>query len=117
MARHNFRPTKVIKLTPQQLSKRIQEGYCPYCNDKDGNNHQCIQPCQFMMKEEECIAEFDKACSKGDEPAVVETDGQMEVSVHAIEGFHNNKTITLSGKRGRQQFSILVDGKYSQLLG
>lgn len=34
----------------------------------------------------------------------------MEVSVHAIKGFHSNKTITLTGRRGKQQFEILIDG-------
>lgn len=38
----------------------------------------------------------------------------MEVSVHAIEGYHNNKTITLTGNKGKQQFSILVDGGSTQ---
>lgn len=34
----------------------------------------------------------------------------MEVSVNAIEGFHNNKTITFTGRKGRHQFAVLVDG-------
>lgn len=34
----------------------------------------------------------------------------MEVSVHAIEGVYSNQTITLTGRRGQKEFTILMDG-------
>lgn len=34
----------------------------------------------------------------------------MEVSVHAIEGVYSNQTITLTGKRGQKEFTVLIDG-------
>ena len=34
----------------------------------------------------------------------------MEVSIHAIEGVHSNRTITLTGTKGQKEFSILVYG-------
>lgn len=35
---------------------------------------------------------------------------QMAVSVHVIEGVQDNQTITLTGNKGKKQFSILIDG-------
>lgn len=99
----------VIKLSPKQLAKRIEDGLCPYCNGKDEPAHECIKPCQFIMTQED----EDNIPSEGIVEKVVEqiegnfglnNEETMEVSVHAIEGFHSNKTITLIGKKGRQQF-------------
>lgn len=35
---------------------------------------------------------------------------QMAVSIHAIEGVQDSQTITLTGNKGKKQFSILIDG-------
>ena len=111
----NSRLSNVIRLTPQEADRRIKEGFCPYCMDKDGINHHCTQPCLFMLKKEENEEGLEtlgsgQRCVPEKSDMEVEDNEQMEVSVHAIEGLHHNKTITLTGRRGKHQFSILIDG-------
>ena len=111
----NSRFSNVIRLTPQEVDRRIKEGFCPYCMDKDGVNHHCTQPCLFMLKKEENEEGLEtlgsgQRCVPEKSDMEVEDNEQMEVSVHAIEGLHHNKTITLTGRRGKHQFSILIDG-------
>ena len=76
--------------------------------------HECIQPCQFIMIQQECKPVVEDTEHNLEQTAKVTSTEtmpeQMEVSVHAIEGFHTNKTITLTGRRGHQNFSILIDG-------
>nr|XP_017226343.1 PREDICTED: uncharacterized protein LOC108202460 [Daucus carota subsp. sativus] len=111
----NSRLSNVIRLTSQEADRRIKEGFCPYCMDKDGINHHCTQPCLFMLKKEENEEGLEtlgsgQRCVREKSDMEVEDNEQMEVSVHAIEGLHHNKTITLTGRRGKHQFSILIDG-------
>lgn len=110
----------LIELTPEKLKNRLNEGFCPYCQDKDGVKHQCVQPCNFViMQEANNLAEGSietEGNTKGEEGVITDQEEEcsftenMEVSVHAIEGVHSNKTITLTGRRGKQQFAILIDG-------
>lgn len=104
----------IIQLSPQQLDDRLKKGLCPYCEDKEGPNHEWLQPCQYrMVQEESSLISADSVRQVASADEIVSNTTvkeQMEVSVHAIEGCHNNKTITLTGRRGNQKFSILVDG-------
>lgn len=106
---------EVIKLSPKQLASRIEEGLCLYCNDKDGPTHKCRQPCLFKMTPQEegasqLVDTLEEPELELDNDTGMHTEEFSEVSVHAIEGSHNNKIITLIGRRGKQQFSILIDG-------
>lgn len=87
--------------------------------------HVCEYPCHFSIINEETntlhkqvSAPEDSEQRQDGETATQgsQTTGerfdsyQMEVYAHAVEGFHSNKTITLTGQRGKQSFSILITG-------
>lgn len=107
-------PQTPTQISPKQLEIRMREGYCPYCSEKEGSFHQCAKPSYFAIVQDGnspiSLEAEEQPSAANEESQGSNSTEQMEVSVHAIEGFQNNKTITLTGRRGNQSFSILVDG-------
>lgn len=44
---------QVISLTPKQFDHRMDEGWGPYCEEEDGPQHECLQPCLFTVIQED----------------------------------------------------------------
>lgn len=80
-----------------------------------GQNHQKAKDKAKSAKNDgktDCVPTVIKSEGKSVESKeeIQDSPPSMEVSVHAIEGAYSNRTITLTGKKGNKEFSILVDG-------
>lgn len=96
--RHEGNTTDIwVKISPEQLNERLREGLCPYPDEKDDPQHKCAQPCYFNMTREVVDTTSKKRVlvKVKEETLHEEKQEQVEVSVHTIEGFHNNTTLTL----------------------
>jgi hypothetical protein len=108
----------VHKLTSTQMEERIKKGLCYTCDEKWNRNHVCVKGKIYVLEsynlfseqceEETCLdpdyelEELDKGCKE-----------EPEISLHAITGSPNPKTMRLWGKINYQGVIILIDFKSS----
>lgn len=103
--------SEIIGLTPKKLEKRLKDKFCPFCQDIEKANHKCVQPCNFVIRQDQGN-EFKEAFKKEkltriEEQVKNSSVETMKVSVNSIEGVHSNKTITVTGRKGKHQFAII----------
>lgn len=75
--------------------------------------HKCKGKLFLFNVEKDCLVEMVDPASEVSE----EHDGDMEISMHALSGSFNPRTIRLSGVIKGQQLSVLVDSGNTHKLG
>ena len=106
------RPVTIQRLTPAQMKEKRDKGLCFKCDSKWGPGHKCGGPRMFLIEE---IEE-----TEGDNSIITEDlidlsdlteEGREEVgiSLHAIIGTPNPKTMRVKIKLKGHEFIALID--------
>ncbi|KAF5470266.1 hypothetical protein F2P56_010790, partial [Juglans regia] len=97
----------VQKINQTQMKDRRDKGLCYYCDSKWNPNHKCSNPKLFLIEE----TQEESGEEMGEEEPLESptTETQPEISLHALLGSQNPKTMRLRGRVGDQEVVILVD--------
>lgn len=94
-------------LTAEERKERSAKGLCFNCDEKFIPGHKCRGRLFRMDTEQHCLWELvgmeDEAKGKEEERE------DMEISLHALAGTFNPRTIRLTGAVQGQQLSVLID--------
>ncbi|KAF5480102.1 hypothetical protein F2P56_000872 [Juglans regia] len=108
----------VHKISPNQMKIRREKGLCYHCDSKWHPGHRCNSPKLYLIEEvvEDSIEPLNDTGQFLDQPENKELyKGEMalqqtpEISLHAIIGSMNPKTMRVKGKIGNQWVVILID--------
>jgi hypothetical protein len=95
----------VQKITQAQMDERRKKGLCYSCDSKWTRGHVCAAPKLFMIEEVEVVAEEDMV----EEFEDCRIEDFPEISLNAITGTPNPRTMRLLGVLKGQQVVILID--------
>ena len=105
----------IQRLSPVQIREQKEKGLCYNYDDKWGSGHICKTTCLFIMEGEDLDAEeigqeglIDKVKGKLCEGIIVD-EMETEISIHALCGSPNPKTMRIMRYIGRRVVVILVD--------
>lgn len=108
-------PPPYKRLTAAELRAKREKGLCYYCDDKYAPGHKC-KPTLFLMLGPEEFSEVfygtsfesvESECVEDVTPALQTLS--PEISLHALEGEFNPRTLRLTGYYKREPLKILVD--------
>ncbi|KAF5462657.1 hypothetical protein F2P56_018645 [Juglans regia] len=103
----------VHKIKPQQMKDQRDKGLCYYCDSKWNPGHKCQQPKLFLIEEvEEELSDTlkeEEAIEGGEMLDFVTNTVQPEISLHALIGSVNPRTMRVKGRVGNQKVVILID--------
>ncbi|KAG2689172.1 hypothetical protein I3760_09G128300 [Carya illinoinensis] len=103
----------VHKISQTQMKDRREKGLCYHCDSKWNPGHRCNSPKLYLIEEvEEDNPPLDHDTGQVSKEEVVEIldKGKCpEISLHAILGSSNPKTMRIRGKIGNQSVTILID--------
>ncbi|KAG7996678.1 hypothetical protein I3843_01G173600 [Carya illinoinensis] len=117
-------PTKmsvlIQRLSPTQMKKRRDKGLCYNCDDKWGLGHRCKSAKLFIMEcvdsnEEEvdsCPSNLLEASASSSKLISIELDAkepEPAISIHALVGSPNPRTMRLIGSIGGVRIVVLID--------
>jgi hypothetical protein len=111
----------VQKISHAQMDERRKKGLCYSCDDKWSRGHVCAVPKLFLIEEVEGLKRVMEVIAPENEeedPGQFFLDAEPEISLNAITGTPNPKTMRIMGIVKGQQVIILIDSwEYSQFCG
>uniref|UniRef100_A0A6N2N061 H15 domain-containing protein n=1 Tax=Salix viminalis TaxID=40686 RepID=A0A6N2N061_SALVM len=101
----------IQRLNPWQMRERREKGLCYNCDEKWGLGHKCKAARLFVMEGEDADGEGMLTTAITDDSLMeVLADGvEPEISIHALCGSPNPKTMRFVGYIGKRAVVILVD--------
>ncbi|XP_042952297.1 uncharacterized protein LOC122289392 [Carya illinoinensis] len=110
----------VHKISPNQMKLRREKCLCYHCDSKWHPGHRCNSPKLYLIEEVEddsdesfeATSQFsDQSNEKGPYNEEKAPQKVPEISLHAIIGSRNPKTMRAKGKIGNQWVVILIDSE------
>ena len=100
----------IQRLSPMQMRERREKGLCYNCDDKWGPSHKCKSARLFILEGEDGdeTIKFDEWGNNLHEGLDTE-EVEPEISIHALCGSPNPKTMRIIGQVGRKTVVILID--------
>lgn len=77
-----YEAREVIKLSQKQQQDMLTGGFCPYCHDKEGPSHECIQQGQFVMAQKAEMSSLEKSYT--DEKSEITSAISENQIVHSV---------------------------------
>ncbi|KAG8380288.1 hypothetical protein BUALT_Bualt06G0000100 [Buddleja alternifolia] len=103
------------RLTPQEMDEKRAKGLCFLCDEKYTFGHQCSKRRQLFIMEagddEEAIEEEqeDSSTKTPKEEGMEELLTDSHVSMHALSGIHDYRTMRVTGNVEGKPIHILID--------
>ncbi|XP_035543593.1 uncharacterized protein LOC118347680 [Juglans regia] len=106
----------VHKISPAQMRERREKGLCYNCDSKWHPGHRCQSPKLYLieeMLEDDTLIEEppDSLPSQSICSNLPRLEKEPEISLHAIIGSPNPKTMRVRGKIGSQGVTIVIDSR------
>jgi hypothetical protein len=100
----------VQKISPAQMDERRKKGLCYSCDAKWSKGHVCAVPKLFLIEEveEDSITVEEIVEKEEKDPRKLFMDQEPEISLNAIIGTHNPKTMRMIGIIKSQQVIIFI---------
>jgi hypothetical protein len=111
----NDNPKAIVpiqKISPAQMDEKWRKGLCYSCDAKWSRGHVCVVPKLFLIEgveEYKEVNEVAKSDKEEEDPIQFFLDEEPEISLNAITGTPNPKTIRIVGNLKGQQVVILID--------
>jgi hypothetical protein len=101
----------IQKISPAQMDERRKKGLCYSCDAKWSRGHVCDTPKLFLIEEieEDSITVEEIVEKEEEDPGKYFMDQEPEISLNAITGTPNPKTMRMIGVIKGQQVTILID--------
>ncbi|KAG2666849.1 hypothetical protein I3843_15G081700 [Carya illinoinensis] len=104
----------VQKISQNQMKERREKGLCYHCDSKWNPGHRCHNPKLYLIEEVEenqPLIEHDtgQVSDQGEVVQILDKGKCPEISLHAILGSLNPKTMRIRGRIGNQAVTILID--------
>ncbi|KAF5466832.1 hypothetical protein F2P56_016722, partial [Juglans regia] len=101
----------VHKISPNEMRERRSKGLCYSCDSKWSPGHKCASPKLYLIEEIEENYEVVDLDTKKENDQITEeiNSAPPEITLHAIIGSLNPKTMRVVGRIGIQPVTILID--------
>jgi len=98
-------PTNTKRLSQQEMSERRAKGRCYFCDEKYTPEHYLVHKKTQLF----CLEVDDEFEDASEELLVEEEENMPQISVNAVSGISDYRTMRVKGMYGNKHLFILID--------